>query len=418
MIIIDSFLYITVCSSINKSMNYLISLIVAFLAWESFEGLVSEECVIGTYNSSAECTAIDSKTPSNGHCSCTTSSECAGTYFNMDCIVNAGCPGVCKCKDNYAWGGESCVSKSSAGGGSGSGGESTPACSCPSGQICSGSSCSSCPAGTSPNAHKSACDKCAAGSYSSSSGSASCTQCAEDYFQNEAGKTQCKPCEEGSCQPKKGQTTCLKCHDYCTKCSKAIDNCSSCIANVGIEHKNNKCLCKTKARFYEHEEEGKLFCDPCYEFCKVCVKKPNYCLSCLSIPGVNRVRNQCLCNGKGYGLRHNVELGVDECFPCYPLCSSCYGFLSTECYLCDKDKFAIYVDPSTCICRDHYYFDSYLETCIPCHDLCSSCFGPSAFECDSCFNSFSVENKPWCTLSCYLLEGYYEDTGICRGKCL
>lgn len=432
---------------------------------------VTEECtkLIPNVPSNGHCECI------NGN-----NENCAGENEVTKCTSKMkGCPLVCVCIDNYIWKGNTCIKVDGTGDEGGDDGGETKTCECPAGSVCTGGvpECSPCEPGSVPNAEKSLCilceaetyavegeckpcsrpkfnygkgnteccelgqymegkkckdckagnyvseisgqyqcNPCDSGSYSNEDKSVACTKCDVDHFQDLAGQTQCRPCVDGTYQSEKGQAICLKCHDFCTKCSRAKDNCSSCINNPGIELVGNKCLCKTKAGFYVHMEGTELRCDPCYEFCKVCEKNAKYCLSCLPIPGVNKVTNQCLCNGRGYGFENNGESNPDRCFPCHPLCDSCYESNFDTCFSCNADRGAVLVAVDTCQCPSRYYYDSYEESCFSCHPLCETCFGPSAYECDSCFGSFSVEGKTWCVYSCEPLSGYLTVGNTCKRK--
>lgn len=261
-----------------------------------------------------------------------------------------------------------------------------------------------------------ACIPCEPGFHSNQIKNPSCTQCPIDHYQEDTTRTSCTPCQPGSYQPDPSQTSCLDCHDLCATCSGTAETCFSCITGPGIFLKDNKCLCDLEGGYYEHNVGGELRCDPCHEFCQTCSGDPKDCQSCRNIPGVEKKSNECLCIGEGYNLYHDPDLDKDTCIPCHPLCSSCFGALSTECYTCESSKSAVYVDPNTCTCSEGYYYDSSLEICLPCNAYCSSCFGPSAFECDACQNSLKVKDQPWCVLSCELLSGYYTGLNTCESN--
>lgn len=251
------------------------------------------------------------------------------------------------------------------------------------------------------------CTECEPGYFSNSETNFVCTPCSINSFSKISKSSICDDCEEGTFQPLIGQTECNKCHKFCTNCDTAEDYCSGCIEHPGIKHIDNKCICNKDAGYFEYVADGELYCGECQGFCKTCKDSPTNCESCLDMPGIIFISNECLCAEDGYFLRE------EKCLPCHPLCSSCFGISYTECNLCDSTKNAILTAAYTCECFPHFYYDSSVGVCKACNKLCDNCFGPSAFECEGCINSFPVVNLPWCVADCTSLLGYYEAEGWC-----
>ena len=96
-------------------------------------------------------------------------------------------------------------------------------------------SCDACAAGTyqplTGQTSQSSCTDCAAGNFSSSTGSESCDVCAAGTYQDQVGQSSCKDCAAGTYQPLTGQTS----QSSCTDCAlgkyqplTGQDSCTDC----------------------------------------------------------------------------------------------------------------------------------------------------------------------------------------------
>ena len=127
---------------------------------------------------------------------------------------------------------------------------------------------------------------------------------------------------------------------------------------------------------------------------------------------------KCSCKD-GYSKYMNEVTNKLDCTLCHVLCKSCDGPLSTNCDLCNEAIGAIYVNPKTCKCPSHQYYDSSYGTCEECNILCLECTGPTSKECTGCDTSIanSVYNQPtWCVTNCDSLGEYYLDNDVCKRK--
>eukprot|EP00826_Nyctotherus_ovalis_P002533 TRINITY_DN10508_c0_g2_i4.p1 TRINITY_DN10508_c0_g2~~TRINITY_DN10508_c0_g2_i4.p1 ORF type:complete len:339 (-),score=13.38 TRINITY_DN10508_c0_g2_i4:92-1108(-) len=192
---------------------------------------------------------------------------------------------------------------------------------------------------------------------------------------------ECNPCPPNEYQPLEGQTNC------------------PCSASNG----------------YMKQEGSHQVCETCYELCSKCEDDPQNCQACFNLPGVIQTSNRCHCNPEGFYLYHNPEFNKDECRQCHPLCSSCYGPSSSECYSCNSFKGAANFHDTVCECSARFYYDNHTEDCRPCNTLCRSCTGPSSHECVGCLDSFEVNgNKSLCVHNCDSLDRHYNDNGVCK----
>lgn len=402
----------------------------------------------------------------NGKCSCqadytweSTRKKCIGrNNKNSICSLNYDCYdyiygncnlGRCECRGDLTWDDERLK------------------CLCIAGTRQVSYSCIPCSEGYYSNKGSTTCSPCPIGTIPSTS-KGECIPCLENTYSNVAGSSTCKECGKGKYQPNRGQSSCLDCHEFCASCTGQATHCLSCIDHEGIKHVDNSCTCKEGEFYYLHNENGKDKCDPChilcktcsgptkdsctecntavaniehfngntcdcdvgyhfdnrqtslaelcsscFKFCEICLDEDGNCESCRDIPGIQLVGTKCECVDYRYTLYYD-EHGIEDCVPCHPLCTECFGPKSNQCTACDYVAGATLVNPFTCACASDRYYDEPTASCEFCDPLCKTCFGPSNYECYSCSDSFSVSDKPsWCIPNCGLLTNYYRDKDTC-----
>lgn len=97
------------------------------------------------------------------------------------------------------------------------------------------------------------------------------------------------------------------------------------------------------------------------------------------------VSSSCIISPLNMGSECSCQSGFDaggSCSPCDPLCSSCYGPTSADCYACADDAF----------------FDG--TRCFRCHQSCTACYGTSSSECFSCAASYYLHKDHICLPTC------------------
>ena len=107
-----------------------------------------------------------------------------------------------------------------------------------------------------------------------------------------------------------------------------------------------------------------------------------------------------------------------ECLKCHPLCDTCSGPNSEDCFTCNSNLGAT-LAVEGCSCPHHHYYDAAIKSCLKCNDLCESCIlGSSSTDCTRCdstaFQILDNSNKlVECVSSCDINK-YYVDDITCR----
>lgn len=209
------------------------------------------------------------------------------------------------------------------------------------------------------------CVSCVPGTYKELNGIGPCDKCFAGSYSKEieaTSSTVCIPCPRGTYGKDEGATECVKC----------------------------------EAGTYNNE-----------------IGRAESCLPC-PLMTYNDYSGFSFCRDCPLGT-YTEGIGSIECLLCDPLCDRCYGPLSTECYSCFDYFGVIYVNPNSCKCIEHYYYDELVTSCVECHLFCLDCFGSSSTQCYQCdttisYEVFDEENK--CVFECEI--GYYRDDAICR----
>ena len=245
---------------------------------------------------------------------------------------------------------------------------------------------------------------------------------------HEAGGTQCN-CQVNSGYFIRKDTNnldeCVPCHPMCKKChGTSFYECDECWSDINLIDilKGTTCNC-IDGYFYDNSKLSKAdYCQPCHNFCRVCITSYKHCTICKYLPGVFLNGFDCQCGGaspeiKPYKVIYNTTLQEDTCIRCHSMCLTCFGPYPDHCNSCDASKGSIQVDGTTiCTCPAGKYFDTKLDACAPCHSLCKTCIGPGSTSCTTCHElALSVEDQTnVCTMDCIQLNGYYKDGKICR----
>jgi len=124
-----------------------------------------------------------------------------------------------------------------------------------------------------------------------------------------------------------------------------------------------------------------------------------------------------------------------ECLKCHPLCETCDGPNSTNCFTCNLNLGAINLgainfdginlgaipNAKGCSCPHRHYYDEATKSCLRCNDLCERCIlGSSPTDCTHCasaaFQILDVHNKVVECVSLCDASKYYPDGNnrICK----
>eukprot|EP00826_Nyctotherus_ovalis_P014458 TRINITY_DN14031_c0_g3_i1.p1 TRINITY_DN14031_c0_g3~~TRINITY_DN14031_c0_g3_i1.p1 ORF type:complete len:369 (+),score=0.79 TRINITY_DN14031_c0_g3_i1:671-1777(+) len=235
--------------------------------------------------------------------------------------------------------------------------------------------CTKCPAGTFNSAtgqtSASTCTSCNPG-YHSEEGSERCLPCPANTYSN---LTHCVPCGDGK-YSLGAANYCRSCHPLCIKCHGDTENgCDACYENIlNIDSlKGNTCECIADYFYHENMTTPNTFCQPCHKFCLLCKGKRDHCSSCIANVGITRKENKCLCNSPNYFAYFNEVINKLECITCYHLYNECTRPSDTQCTDCANIPNLVFVPPGTCECKQGYYYDESSETCEKCSTLCKNC---------------------------------------------
>lgn len=134
--------------------------------------------------------------------------------------------------------------------------------------------CAPCPAGTAPNANRTACVECTAGFFAPTVGSPSCLRCPLGEITSDAGCIACTPCPRGT-MTNTNRTSCILCRagtfgpdigsPLCFNCPPgqvSVSGSAHCVnCPPGTYGSGSSCIECPKGHF--SDTAGALFCRPC-----------------------------------------------------------------------------------------------------------------------------------------------------------
>ena len=184
---------------------------------------------------------------------------------------------------------------------------------------------------------------------------------------------------------------------------------------------DSTCKCRANDYFpYYNTSLGKRECVHCHPLCLTCMSRlNNECFTCdPSVGGTLVAPNTCGCYNRFY-----YEEELKRCVSCSYLCGNCYGPRSDQCFTCSITSGYLVIDkPNVCVgdcdVLGGYYRD--ISTCkrndissqlLECNPVCLSCFGPNTVNCYLCADLSKVTYNGVCMPECQ--SHYYVSNRMC-----
>ena len=253
-----------------------------------------------------------------------------------------------------------------------------------------------CPSDTYPDASTSTCEQCHSTCLECSGPTnLNCNKCDTGrYLQAGICKLSCS----GATFENSVTNTCDACDGTCDTCTgPSSTECTSCTGARFLEGTECKLACTALNKY---ENGATNTCDSCDSSCKECNGPgTTNCLDCYtgrSLNGSNECINVCV-NTKEFYNTPTVQ-----CEPCHPSCSTCSGFLNSECFSCENGFFL--ENSTTCVASctsDSEFENAGNNRCDSCHSTCKTCSASTKNDCLSC-NIVRFLESSKCRTACSL----------------